>query len=351
MNWADQEYAIGRGIAAIRHREGARYQPFIRGVIELSLGALLVQATGSTFPNVSKAQLEQLHIPSLSLRIQAAISEVLGALDDKIQLNRKMNATLDELARTLFRGWFVDFDPVRAKMEGREPFGMDADTAALFPDRLVESPLGPIPEGWEVLSLGNIVGLSRSSVKPQDNPETEYFHYSIPAFDSGETPEVALGETIKSSKYLVPENSVLLSKLNPRIPRIWMPSKPDTSGRSSIASTEFLVLVPKDGVPRSFITALVSNPSFIERFASLVSGTSNSHQRVRPKDAQRIPVVFPSNGVVEKFAEQAEPLYELLLTNRDESQTLTSLRDTLLPELIFGRIRVPEAENAVAEVV
>src|SRR5690606_31313521 len=123
------------------------------------------------------------------------------------------------------------------------------------------------------------------------------------AFDAGETPEVALGETIKSSKYLVPENSVLLSKLNPRIPRIWMPSKPDTSGRASIASTEFLVMVPKAGVTRSFVTALVSNPSFLDRFASLVSGTSNSHQRVRPKDAERIPVVMPSNEIAAKFSE------------------------------------------------
>src|SRR5439155_19087181 len=84
------------------------------------------------------------------------IVNILGSLDDKIELNRQMNATLEETARALFKSWFVDFDPVRAKAEGRQPEGMDAETAALFPDRLVDSELGPIPEGWQVKPLDKI---------------------------------------------------------------------------------------------------------------------------------------------------------------------------------------------------
>ena len=118
MNWADQEYAIGRGIAAIRHRHEPALQPFVRGVIELELPELLAQATGSTFPNVSAYQLAEISYPCLDKYEQRAIAHILGTLDDKIELNRRMNQTLEAMARALFTSWFVDFDPVRAKMEG-----------------------------------------------------------------------------------------------------------------------------------------------------------------------------------------------------------------------------------------
>ena len=115
MNWADQRYAIGRGVAAIRHRHETTLQPFIRAVIEFALPELLTQATGSTFPNVSAHQLAAIPYPNLDEEKQRAIAHILGTLDDKIELNRRMNATLEGMARALFQSWFVDFDPVRAK--------------------------------------------------------------------------------------------------------------------------------------------------------------------------------------------------------------------------------------------
>ena len=135
MNWADQKYAIGRGIAAFRHRWADELQPFVRAVIEFQLPELLAQATGSTFPSVSASQLflPQYLTPNFSEAAQHTIAHILGTLDDKIELNRQMNETLEAIARTIFKSWFVDFDPVRAKMEGRMPAGMDAATATLFP--------------------------------------------------------------------------------------------------------------------------------------------------------------------------------------------------------------------------
>ena len=120
MNWADQKYAIGRGVAAIRHRWAPKLQPFVRAVIEFELPDLLAQATGSTFPNVSASQLAAIPYPSLSTVEQHAIAHILGTLDDKIALNRRMNETLEAMARALFKDWFVDFGPTRAKMEGRD---------------------------------------------------------------------------------------------------------------------------------------------------------------------------------------------------------------------------------------
>ncbi len=176
MNWADQEYAIGRGVAAIRHRHDPALQPFVRGVIESELPELLTQATGSTFPNVSAHQLAEIPYPNLGKNLgkseQQAIAHVLGTLDDKIELNRRMNETLEEMARALFKSWFVDFDPVHAKMEGRwrrgESLpGLPAEHYDLFPDRLVDSELGEIPDGWEVKPLGVLCTLRAGSAFPR----------------------------------------------------------------------------------------------------------------------------------------------------------------------------------------
>ncbi len=148
-------------------------QPFVRGVIELGLPELLAQATGSTFPNVSAQQLAEIPYPSLDEDEQWAIAHILGTLDDKIDLNRRMNETLEGTARALFKSWFVDFEPVRAKMEGRwrrgESLpGLPAEHYDLFPDRLVDSELGEVPEGWEVKGLGEVALQRRSGVKPEE---------------------------------------------------------------------------------------------------------------------------------------------------------------------------------------
>src|SRR5690606_30811250 len=170
MNWADQEYAIGRGIAAIRHRTTPQLQPFVRAVVEYNLPRLLAQATGSTFPNVSRDQLACLPWPPLTEEEQRAIAHILGTLDDKIEVNRRMSETLEEMARALFESWFVRFDPVRAKMEGRDP-GLPSDLAGLFSDRLVDSELGEIPEGWEVARAGDIFSVAIGKTPPRKEPQ------------------------------------------------------------------------------------------------------------------------------------------------------------------------------------
>ena len=243
MNSAEQEYAICRGVAAIRHRHDPALQPFVRGVIEVELPELLTQATGSTFPNLSARQLAEIPYPNLSETEQRAIAHVLGTLDDKIELNRRMNQTLEEMARALFKSWFVDFHSVRAmaafkhhalgyhspaagepNSNGAAPAGqwtveraraylsgLDRRIADLFSDRLVDSDLGNIPEGWEVVRFSNLVTQLRKNENPLASPETVYSHYSIPAYDNGQTPKRELGESIKSVKTRAPPASVFLS--------------------------------------------------------------------------------------------------------------------------------------------
>ena len=299
--------------------------------------------TGSTRPKLTKGHLNQIPLVLPPINEQQAIANVLGALDDKIELNRKMNETLEAMARAIFKSWFIDFDPVRAKAEGRQPIGMDPETAALFPDSFEDSELGEIPKGWRPGKIEDIVSLARTSISPASSPTETFEHFSIPAFDDGRVPKKELGSTIKSNKYLVPADAVLISKLNPRIQRVWLPFISEL--RNSICSTEFLVSVSIDEVPREFVYALYVSRTFQQSFASLVTGTSGSHQRVKPEFLLDMVIVVPTQRIMKRFSEAARPLLDRVAANIAESQTLAGIRDTLLPKLLSGQIRINNAER------
>ena len=337
MNWADQEYAIGRGVAAIRHRNEPALQPFVRGVIEVKLPGLLAQATGSTFPNVSAHQLAEIPYPRLDKTEQRAIAHVLGTLDDKIELNRRMNETLEAMAQALFKDWFVDFGPVRAKIAGREPY-LPPDVWSLFPDRLAPSELGDIPAGWQVGTVGDVVEQIRDSENPQLSPDALFSHYSIPAFDQGTTPALEYGRDIKSTKSRLEPGVVLLSKLNPEIERVWLV---DVDPRERvICSTEFLVLRPRPPFQRGYVYSLARSATFREQIQALVTGTSKSHQRAQAKSVLSVQVVLPSAPVIHAFDQRAAPLLDRVLAYRKEASTLATQRDALLPSLVSGTVRV-----------
>lgn len=274
-----------------------------------------------------------------------AIAATLGALDDKIELNRKMNATLEAMARALFRDWFVDFGPTRAKMEGRAAY-LSPDLWALFPDGLDDEGK---PEGWEMKSLGEIAEHHTKSLTPAKMADGEVEHFSLPAFDKGQVPAIDHGATIKSNKTLVPSEAILLSKLNPEIPRIWMP---ETQGRlQQVTSTEFLAYTAKGGAGRSFLFCLFSDQGFREMLHGMVTGTSKSHQRISPPSLLGRNVVVGTRDMFGAFEKLVAPLLERVRANRAESRTLAQTRDLLLPRLMSGELRVAEAERIVEEVV
>ena len=278
---------------------------------------------------------------------QRAIAHILGTLDDKIELNRKTNDTLEAMAKALFKSWFVDFDPVRAKAEGR-PSGLPAEISDLFPDSFEDSELGEIPSGWAIAEINQIVNLKRDSIDPSVTPDEIFDHYSIPAFDSGKNPAKELGSSIKSQKFLIGDEDLLVSKLNPSIPRIWIPFS--SSGRRSICSTEFLVCQASSDVGQAFAYCLASSDSIIEVMTGLAGGTSNSHQRIRPGDFLALDCCIGSQQVRSAFSDVVEPLLRKTLALRSESRSLVSTRDALLPKLISGEIRIPDAEKMLEEV-
>jgi len=301
------------------------------------------EGTGSTVSNRRIPLLEALPIPNPPLAEQKAIAAVLGALDDKIELNRRMNATLEAMARELFQSWFVDFDPVRAKLDGRQPVGLDPPTAALFPDAFQDSEAGHIPKGWSVGRVVEVSDFSRSSINPGGFPCETFDHYSLPAFDEGQTPKPELGSRIMSNKLVVARDSVLLSKLNPHIPRIWLPDLHAT--RRSVCSTEFIVATPRLGYSREFLFSLFTSAAFSSTYCTLVTGTTGSHQRIRPESVLDMKTVIPPSPLVKAFTAVAKPMFDQINRNIDQSRTLAILRDTLLPKLLSGHLQVPAARQ------
>jgi type I restriction enzyme S subunit len=302
-------------------------------------------AIGATMPNLNTSIMEAVPFVLPPLPEQRAIANILGTLDDKLELSRRMNETLEAMARAIFKSWFVAFDPVRARAEGRKPPGLDPITAALFPDCIEDSPLGKIPKGWTVGKIADIASLSRSSINPGEFPQEVFQHYSIPAFDEGRIPQAETGESIKSNKFMVPAGCVLLSKLNPRFPRIWLPS-PDGS-RRAVCSTEFLVTLAKPGISAGFLYCLFSSEEFVTIFSTLVTGTSGSHQRVQPESLLGMDSLIPEVKIVKQFTDIIGAMLERCERNRQESRTLAALRDALLPKLLSGEIRVKDAEKLV----
>ena len=292
---------------------------------------------------VSLTAQRQLQIPVPGILLQREIGKVFSILNDRITLLRETNATLEAIAQALFKSWFVDFDPVRAKAEGRQPEGMDATTAALFPDSFEESELGLVPNGWNMGSVGDLASQKKGSVNPLASPGVLYEHYSLPAFDNGQAPVFELGQEIKSNKTPLPEEAVLLSKLNPHIPRVWLPV---SCGDNAVCSTEFLAYSPRDGASKELIYCLFGSSEFQQQLCQLVTGTSNSHQRVKPDQVLAIKLPIAGKPALKAFTESVRPLLERVHANRLQAQTLTQLRDTLLPRLISGQLRLPESAGS-----
>jgi type I restriction enzyme S subunit len=309
-----------------------------------SRAKIVRDAESTGVPKTNLSYLRDFPIMLPDLPSQRRIAHILGTLDDKIELNRRMNRTLEAIARAIFKSWFIDFDPVHAKAEGREPVGMDPETAALFPNSFQDSPLGQIPKGWDVESLNGVLELSRESIKPQEHPEEVFDHFSIPAYDAG-GPALEFGETIRSSKYEVPPFAVLISKINPHIPRVWLPHV--SEDRRSICSTEFLVCVPKEGVSREYIYSLLSSTAFLGRFAQLVTGTTGSHQRVRPTAFLKMDIVVPPQDLREAFARSIGLILHRCAALLIESSELVAILDALLPRLLSGKLELTNEGTAL----
>lgn len=297
--------------------------------------------TGTAQPQITVGHLSRkLVFWTESRDERVAIAHILGTLDDKIELNRRRNQTLESMARVLFKDWFIDFGPVRAKMEARDPH-LPADLWRLFPDRLDDEGK---PEGWDMAPLNTLASLVTSSVSPSKSPDAMFEHYSIPAFDAGRMPAMELGESIKSNKYIVDADVVLVSKLNPQTPRVWLPS---VATDRAVCSTEFMQFVPRDRKNRPFLYCLMTSEVMQEEVLKHVTGSTGSRQRAQPAQIAKVEAILPQPKVLAAFNHQSAPILNAIADNQRESQTLAQLRDTLLPKLISGDLRIADAERFI----
>lgn len=335
MNWADRRYAIGRGIAAIRPKHGSEYRHFVRAVIDVALPRLLSAATGSTFPNVSREQLLELECPVPPLPEQEAIATVLGALDDKIELNRRMNATLEAMARALFQSWFVDFDPVRAKLDGRQPPGLDPATAALFPNEFEESELAHIPKGWTAQCLPDAVEVNPLRTLKVGTIAPYLDMKNLPT--QGHSAEEVIDREFSSGTKFQ-NGDTLLARITPCLENGktgYVDFLED--GQVGWGSTEYIVLAPKPPLPPQFGYLLARSDALRSHAIQNMTGSSG-RQRVPSGCFNTFLLAVPPTKVARRFDELTAPVITKIKANSTESRTLATFRDALLPKLLSGEL-------------
>lgn len=338
MNWGDQNYAIGRGIAAIRHKKGKEYQPFLKGLIENSLPELIVSATGSTFPNVSRNQLLELEIDLPPLQEQRAIAHILGSLDDKIELNRWMNETLEAVASAIFKSWFVDFDPVRAKAEGRDT-GLPGEIAELFPDSFENSEIGKIPRGWNPSTVGSEFNLTMG----QSPPGSTYNEAGngLPFFQGRR--DFGFRYPSKRVYCMAPQRFA--------DPGDTLVSVRAPVGKKNMAMERCCIGRGVAGIrhksgSRSYTYYAMHTLS--DRF-SRFEAEGTVFGAINKKQFEMLRWLSPGESLVDEFEKIVFPFDEQIEKNTDRSATVKSLRNTLLPKLISGELRVPDAEKFLEE--
>jgi type I restriction enzyme S subunit len=296
-------------------------------------------AVGLVMPNLNTEILSSIPLNLPSLGEQRRIADLLGSLDDKIELNRRMAATLEEIARALFKSWFVDFDPVRAKAEGRAT-GLPDPTAAVFPSRFGDD---GVPEGWRSGTLDDTAHLNPESLRS--------------TVRQGEIAYVDLANTklgvIEDIQHYAPEDAPS------RAQRVLRPGdtivgtvRPGNGSYALVASdgmvgsTGFAVLRPKRLQLREFIYLAATSGNNIEVLAALADG--GAYPAVRPDMVADTPCCVPTPEVLEAFHQACARLIDRAETARSESAVLRDLRDTLLPKLISGELRIKDAEKIVA---
>ncbi len=302
---------------------------------------------GAANPLITKGDIGRLLLPYPPLTEQRAIAHILGTLDDKIELNHKMNHTLEAMARALFKSWFVDFDPVRAKAQGRRTTGMDAETAALFPDAFEDSELGPIPRGWRVEPIGEVVRVVGGTTPSTKNPlywEGGRHCWTTPKDLTRNDGPILLRTArritdeglSKISSGLLPRGTFLLSSRAP-VGYTAITAIP-------VAVNQGYIAVPPGGrLPSSYLYFWAHfNMGTIKARAG---GTT--FQEISKRDFRPIPLVVPPVDLVHVYDSAVQPLFRRMEGNERESGTLAAMRDTLLPKLLSGEIRVRDAERFV----
>ena len=268
---------------------------------------------GTTIPSLRTETLNRLEFNIPDLEEQRKILSCLNPIDEKIELNNAINNNLEQQAQAIFKSWFVDF----------------------------ELNYGNMPSDWKVSQLGTIAKISTEVFSPAKNQNVEVEHYSIPAYDEKRYPVFETSNGIKSNKYRLSSNSVMISKLNPDTKRIW---RPYCISDNPICSTEFIVFEPINPLNRDFIYSIIDSIGFSAFLCSHTTGSTNSRQRATPSVTLTYDVIVPDEKTIQAFCSIVSPMYDTIENNIKENQKLAETRDKLLPKLMSGELDVSDIE-------
>jgi len=337
VNFALHDCAIGRGVMSVRAKlqEEQKYIFYFLKNLQGKWDSL--GSTGSVFENLSTIALNSVELPTVNNR--EMIGEILFNLDKKIAINNALSKTLEDIAQTIFKSWFIDFDPVKAKMNGKKPIGMDDETAALFPDSFEESELGLIPKGWEVKSIGNLCEtlLGGTPSRTKD----DYWNGDIPWINSGKINDfrvLTASEYItkrgldKSATKLLPSGTTVIAITGATLGQFSRLEIEACANQSVIgiigsplASNEFIYMQIKNGINR-----LIS------------AQTGGAQQHINKEDVNNFNIIYPNQALVSKFTSEVSAIFLQIGILLKQSMTIVSIRDSLLPRLISGELKIPE---------
>ncbi len=345
------EFALGQNLVLLRADGTKVYPPFLRWLVRgphwwEQIGKFL--NVGAVFDSLKCADVPNFRLRIPPMQQQRAIAHILGTLDDKIELNRRMNETLEGMARALFQSWFVDFDPVRAKAEGRDP-SLPKPIADLFPDSFEDSELGEIPKGWRVGFLADCCERVQNGGTPRKDQPLFWTNGTIPWLTSGEVRQSIVIETqnFVTSEGLARSSAKILPAMTTVVALYGA-----TAGQVCLLAAEMCT--------NQACTGLIPKPSFgpyvYLHTSSHVADLENqargsAQQNLSQEIVSRLPTIIPDGRVLSAFEEITEFLFHKWILGLHESRTLAALRDTLLPKLISGELRVKDAERFVGRSV
>ncbi|EMM5101229.1 restriction endonuclease subunit S [Pseudomonas aeruginosa] len=346
-----EKIALAQRVVTLRGKKDVLDNTYLLYLLQTEemLGQLRARATGTTVLGIKQSELRKIPLSLPPIDQQKSAASALKALDNCIAILRETNATLEAMAQAIFKSWFVDFDPVRAKAEGRQPERMDAATAALFPDSFEESELGPVPTGWRVFPFTETISVIGGGTPKTSMPE--YWNGSIPWFSVVDAPKISDVFVIDTEKHIsmagINNSSTKLLPVGTTII-----SARGTVGRLALVGSEMAMNQSCYGLRGKAGDAYFTyfrTYRLVESFKQRAHGSV--FDTITRDTLAGVSVVYPNEAVICAFENHLTPFMEMIKKNLMQTKTLTQLRDTLLPKLISGEIRLPEAESIVRSAV
>lgn len=338
------DVCVNQSVAVLQPNSSIR-PTFLKLVLEEPRNhqRMLSEAEGSTIKHIYVTRLAKQPVRVPPLTVQDLVLSIISPLERKIELNRKMNATLESMARALFRDWFVDFGPTRATMEGREPY-LSPDLWSLFPDRLDDEGK---PAGWEMGTLGDLVSFNPKEALKRGTAAPYLDMASLPT--QGASHDEPIQRDMNSgSKFK--DGDTLLARITPCLEN-GKTCLVNGLGNETVGwgSTEFIVMRPRPPLPQAFAYLVARDPDFRQVAIKSMTGTSG-RQRATVNALAEYPFVLAPAGLVKAFGDVMDDLFSGIAHNERESRTLARTRDLLLPRLMSGELRVAQVERLVSEV-